>query len=327
MCGVNIPRKHHYVPVFYLRQWTGTDGRLCEYRRVSHKIVTRRTFPDGTGYEKDLYRVDGLPDSLSQIVESSFMRMVDTEANYALQKIIGDDRTPWDGKMRSAWTRFILSLRFRNPESVYVIKRQMLDVWRAGVDNLRANYDKLRRVTDPPTFEEFMARTEPEAPHKAAANLLRDIIDNTRVGPTIFGMHWSRVSVAAASIPFLTSDRPLVMPHGLSSKDAYIALPIGPKMLFVAGQDDAWTKRLVAAEPTTVVKNVNQAVVHQARKFIWGLDDRQLRFVQNRMSKTPERPIITDEQKQQAINAAADWGAATNADPPATVSISSPTRG
>jgi hypothetical protein len=85
----------------------------------------------------------------------------------------------------------------------------MQDVWKAGIDNLRANYDKLRRQTDPPTFEEFMARTEPEAPYKAALMLLQEIIDNQRVGPTIFDMHWSRVSLAASATTLLTSDRPL----------------------------------------------------------------------------------------------------------------------
>lgn len=88
---MNTPRKHHYVPVFYLKQWAGADRRLCEYKRVPGKILTRRTFPDGTGYEKDLYRVDGLPEPLAQEVESKFMHMVDTNAKRALDKIISGD--------------------------------------------------------------------------------------------------------------------------------------------------------------------------------------------------------------------------------------------
>jgi hypothetical protein len=95
------------------------------------------------------------------------------------------------------------------------------------------------------------------------------------------------------------------MPHGLVAQDAYIALAIGPRMLFVAGHGAAWAKRLTDANPTTVVKNMNLAVVSQARTFVWGIDDGQLRFVQNRMSKAPEKPIITDEQSRQAISAAA----------------------
>jgi hypothetical protein len=94
------------------------------------------------------------------------------------------------------------------------------------------------------------------------------------------------------------------MPHGLSSPEAYIALPIGPKMLSVAGRDDTWARRLANANPTRVVKSVNLAVVSAARKFVWGVDDGQLGFVRKRMSSTPDRPIITDEQREQAIKAA-----------------------
>jgi hypothetical protein len=302
---VSTPRKHHYIPVFYLKQWTGADRKLCEFKRVPGKIAVRRTFPDGTGYERDLYRIESLPPSLCQVFESEFMKMVDTDANRALQKIACGDVAPWGEELRSAWTRFILSLRFRNPEAVQIIKRQMLDVWRAGIDQVRANYDKLRRADDPPTFSEFMVHTEPEAPHKAALMLLQEIIDNKRVGPSIFAMHWSRVSLEASRVALLTSDRPLDWPHGLDSRDAYIALPIGPKMLFVAGQDDTWARRIASGDPTKTVKSVNLAVVHQARKFVWAFDDAQFRFVQNRMSRSPDRPIITDEQRQRAIDAAA----------------------
>jgi hypothetical protein len=77
--------------------------------------------------------------------------------------------------------RFILSLRFRNPEAVMVIKQHMLDIWKAGVDYLRNNYPQLRRGTDPPTFDEYMARTDPEAPYKAALEFLQEIIDNQRM--------------------------------------------------------------------------------------------------------------------------------------------------
>jgi hypothetical protein len=130
-------------------------------------------------------------------------------------------------------------------------------------------------------------------------------------------MHWSRISLARSSAPLLTADRPLDMPHGPGSKNAYIALPVGPRMLFVAAHDNAYERHLASADQTEVVKNVNRAVVHEAREFVWGLDGDQLRFVQNRMSKAADRPIITDEQKQQAINAVLGVGSEV-ASPPAS---------
>jgi Protein of unknown function (DUF4238) len=252
---LSIPRDHHYIPKFYLKQWAGSDARLCEYKSLRSKIVVRCTFSTGTGYQRDLYRCEGLPDELAHQVEPKFMQMVDTRANYALEKIISGDTRPWDAKMRSAWIRFILSLRFRNPEAVYTIKQHIQEMWQRGIASLQASYATRRLPTDPPTFEEFMARVEPEAPQKGALILLQEIIDNDRVGPTIIGMHWSRVSLAASRLNMLTSDRPLNM-TGLASKDAYIALPVSPSILFVAGHDDTWARRLSGADPRKVIKSV-----------------------------------------------------------------------
>ena len=33
-----VGQKHHYLPVFYLKQWAGPDRRLCEFSRP-HKVV------------------------------------------------------------------------------------------------------------------------------------------------------------------------------------------------------------------------------------------------------------------------------------------------
>lgn len=299
------PRKHHYVPVFYLRQWVSTDRQLCEYKRVAGRIVRRRTFPDGTGYQKDLYRIDGLPDDVAQVVEQGFMRMVDTEASQALQKMVqGGQPGTFTARQRSAWARFLLSLWFRNPEAVAVLKRQMIALSEAILQNMRNTYKLVPFEGDPPTFEEYVARVDRDMPQKAAMQLLQEVIDSTSMGPLIFGMQWSRVSLAASRVTLLTSDRPLDMPHGLGSDEAYIALPVGPKTLFVADHNGVSAHRLRSIDPTKIVRDVNMAVVHQARQFVWGLDDSQLRFVQNRMSKAPDRPIITDEQRQRAIDSA-----------------------
>jgi hypothetical protein len=168
-----------------------------------------------------------------------------------------------------------------------------------GPASFQANCDKRRRPTDPATFDEYMARTDVARSQKAALRLLQEIIDNERVGPAIFDMHWSRVSLAASSLPLLTSDRPLYIPFGVAEPDAQIALPIGPRMLFVACRDAALAKDLAAADPTKVVRSMNLEVVSSARKFVWGVDDSQLCFVRNRMSTAPEKQIISDEQKQQ----------------------------
>jgi hypothetical protein len=36
-----VGQKNHYLPVSYLKQWAGPDGRLCEFSR-RHKVVKAR---------------------------------------------------------------------------------------------------------------------------------------------------------------------------------------------------------------------------------------------------------------------------------------------
>ena len=47
--------KHHYIPKFYLKQWAGPDGRLCEFAQRYKGVEARPTYPDGTGYVRGLY--------------------------------------------------------------------------------------------------------------------------------------------------------------------------------------------------------------------------------------------------------------------------------
>lgn len=275
-------RTHHYIPAFYLRQWAGTDKHVCEYRKVYRgKVVTRRCVPESTGYEKDLYRVDAPSDVISPEIESTFMKTIDNKANLALQELLqGDDLA--DQQKRADWTRFLLSLRFRNPEGVKLIKSQMMAAQEG--------------------CPEYMS---PEAAQKAALNVLMRLINNDDVGPIIHGMNWRVVSLKRSEISLLTSDRPLAMPHELANENAYIALPLGPALLFIAEHDERFVAAAsIDATATRLVKDRNQFVVEAAHEFVWGLDDSQLRFVRNRMSRWQAIDVALASGAEGSIGAA-----------------------
>src|SRR5712691_9877055 len=63
-------------------------------------------------------------------------------------------RNNWSGPLRSGWTRFILSLLFRNPEAVATIKGHIIQMWDEGTKALQADYAARRRAGDPETVEE-----------------------------------------------------------------------------------------------------------------------------------------------------------------------------
>jgi len=303
---VSEPRKHHYAPVCYLKQWSNTDDRrVCEHKLIPGQgVKPRRTSPKGTGYEIDLYRVEGVPDDIAQDFEKRFMHLVDTDASRALEKIVAGETDNWPPALRSAWARFIMSLLFRNPEAVAEIRGHIVNMWAEGIKALQEDYAARRRPGDPETFEEFLAKREPNAAQIGAANFLADVIDNDKVGDTIFKMQWARIDLSKSKHQLLTSDRPIDMPLGLADPNAYIAIAVSPKILFVAAHHMDVANALRKAKPTEVVKKYNERVIQQARKYVWGSTDSQLAFVRGHFGKLPDRELLTEAQKQEAVEAA-----------------------
>ena len=83
---MNFPVKHHFSPAFSLQPWTGSDGLLCEIRRINGRVAASRKHPNATGFEKNLYRTEGVPADQEQHLEVNFMRPLDTAADRALSR-------------------------------------------------------------------------------------------------------------------------------------------------------------------------------------------------------------------------------------------------
>ena len=130
-------------------------------------------------------------------------------------------------------------------------------------------------------------------------NLITEIIDNPRLGPTIMNMHWSRIDVSRSNVTLLNSDRPIDKPLGLSDPLAYIAFPIGPKTLFLASNDSTLANRISREKnQTKLAKLMNKVVVGQAQEFVWGMDDSQLTCVQRYMGTIPSKPAASSARPE-----------------------------
>lgn len=298
----NPPRKHHYVPAFYLKQWAGVDGELCQYRKVHNgKVDTKRRHPNATGFRIDLYKIAEIPEQDAQAVEMQFMRLIDEDAYRALEHIKTSASKPFPGDLRSAWTRFLLGFLFRNPEAVDQIKRHILLMWKEGIAALQEEYAKNRKPGQP---EKLEARVAPAAPHIGFADFFAGLINNDRLGPAIHDMNFGVIDTAHADHSLLTSDRPLNMPLGLGDENAYIALPIGPRKVFIASRKRELISKVGRANKNAIVKMMNLGTVTQAREYVWGLSDAHRTFVQRKIAAIADRTLLTDDQRLEGIAAA-----------------------
>jgi hypothetical protein len=198
--------KHHYIPQFYLKQWTGADRRLCEYSRPYDRMKTRRRFPSETGFEYGLTTLTTYPEPVSEIVERRLMQAIDDSASKALRYLLANNVTGLDANGRSAWARFLMSLMRRTPEAVQDIH-----------DRLQQSFAEIDRLNSlpPDASEEELAADLLGRVEQRKALLLQDLVNSELNGTALVNMRWTVSNFTNTRHKLLTSDRPYVMTNGI----------------------------------------------------------------------------------------------------------------
>jgi hypothetical protein len=287
--------KHHYIPVFYSREWAGQDGRLCEYSRPYREVKPQWKHPDATGYVRGLYTVPKNDPLVSEYIERHFFRITDNGAALVVQQLRAGGPIDWFSMDRSSWSRFIISLMLRNPEYVARMATKVVRFYDPfSGDYNDAKYQEIRKPDDPETFEDYLAKSAYHPAGRMSAYALQTIIDSPTMGGHLNQMRWSLVTFENERHTLLTSDRPIIMTNGLIGPEDHLALPIGPRMLFVATNNIETENKLRSIDTAIMMTQVNDRVASQARRYIYGADNKQLRFVENRLGRRwPSTPLET----------------------------------
>lgn len=292
MAPSNPPRRHHFMPVFYLKRWAGVDGCLEQFRRLAgREIKPRRSAPAATGYRDDLYAMPGLSADLAQQVEKLFMQEVDSLAAAVLPGLESGGPVAWTSESRTAWARFVRSLQLRTPADVAGVKQRAQDDWGVSIPLIQETYESLRRAGEPMTFEEFVVSKDPSLVERAALKILTRLIDDPGLGAHVMNMEWEVIDLRSSPVRLLTSDCAVEQIEGLAHPDAFMTLPIGPTRLFIAANRRQIIDRLKVAPAEEVVKLRNTSTVCYARDFVWARDRAQADYICDRLGSFPTRTL------------------------------------
>ena len=124
--------KHHTSPAFYLAPW---GSPLCEMRLLRGKIICKPRHPSATGFHVDLYKVEGVRPEHAHDLETKFMSPLDNDAATAVQMMLRGQE-PREPRCRQAWAMFVLSLLYRQRETVEMLKGHMAEMWAEATDKL-----------------------------------------------------------------------------------------------------------------------------------------------------------------------------------------------
>jgi hypothetical protein len=292
----NPPLKHHYIPSFYLNRWSGTDGKICQFSKpYQDKLVARRCHPEATGYTLRGYELKGFAPSLAQQVETEFFKVIDNLACDALTKMeLHRSQLVWSVELRSAWARFLVSLLLRCPEDISALRALWTaDFLRADPDQ-EVEYIRKKGVGDPDTFIEYLASRPLTEIEKSLFETFVSLVDNQKICGSINELSWHAIEFPDSSPSLLTSDRPVIRKYGMSQPGGHIAIPIGPRRLFIATHPSETVASLTTRQRVELAKDCNRLIVGAASKFVYGVDDTQHRFIAKWFGKAPQPRIIDD---------------------------------
>jgi hypothetical protein len=287
---MNEPIRHHYVPVFYLRKWTGPDGRLFRYHRPHQVTVVSRLRPEHTGFEEQLYSLSG--SNNEQMIETDFFSPVDNAAAPILERLISHGPGELDSQARSHWTRFIMSLQLRSPQSLAEVKEFSDQNIRETIERQNGEeYFATRQPGDPESAYEYALQHSSRQLANAHKAFLPGLIDHEIIGRVIINMRWAVLNLTAARRTLVTGDRPYTTSHGLADRSCLLSVPLSPNHLFVAANDIDLLRAVVAQRADDTVANSNNLMVRLAVQNVYSNTDGHLAFVDNRLRRVGDRPI------------------------------------
>jgi Protein of unknown function (DUF4238) len=268
--------KHHYIPVFYLKQWAGPNGKITAFRRPhGDRVVATPKPPTHTGYDRGLYWMEGMKDpDASNRIETVVMGRIDHNAAIAHQYIMRDDMKNIPPEIRLAWTKFLIGLLIRSPANINNVYKKMGNPSASERKQIAHMLGKGQRYED---ISDVDMR-------RFALYTMAKLTQSPKVEAVLNKMHWMMYDLGLPELRFFISDRPIIMTNGLGRKGSHLAIPVSPRKLFLAFGDDDIRRETMGRSPWDIVDTVNNRVIRCAMEMAWDTNSRRLAYVQEHLS-------------------------------------------
>lgn len=277
--------RNHYVPQFLQQPWAAaSDCKLQVFRLGERGVESFRQTPKGNGYVEDMLsltreQVAGMD---QHAIEKVVLQTVDNDASLVKQKLDVQGLSALTLEERTAWVRLIMSLRLRQPDIVTQLRSESASTLRETLAAQPEEYDAIAVGDAPPTLEEWTESRFPGLIENFGLSFFHELLDNKTVGDKLLQLRWWLYDFSACSHRLLLADNPCIFAGGIDDPNLVVVLPISPTKAFIATRGELTAKALREARPSVLLRQLNDATVRQASTYIYGHDESQLRFIENR---------------------------------------------
>jgi hypothetical protein len=165
----------------------------------------------------DLYAIRGAGAGTENHLEGRFLSFADDDAARALSVLEAGDFSKMQPRLRSAWSRFVMSLLHRNPEAVAKWVSKAAQVSAEADAKFKARQMSGERRQADGTVEIQGLKSPEYYAATTAVMLLQQMMDQPDLGNHLNQMTWVVVRLED-NHSLLTSDRPLVGTNGWHAK-------------------------------------------------------------------------------------------------------------
>lgn len=283
-----LPKKHHYIPIFLTKYWAGADGRVQRYVKY-REVVERRVHPARVGWHDRLYELPLAAAEHKQALETHFFRQLDNMAAIALKKM---NATPSERLQRQdieAWTAFMMSLLHRTPECLEDALAAGQRYWLKELqEEVREKYPAIRGHNDPITFDEYLERHEPMETNQIVMRYLPNFITRSQICRVVGNLPWMQILIPDDAPSLLLSDNPLARTNGILVSRGHLAMPISPRRLLVVASDEKTIGVFQKTPVKQIAKAMNRWVVESAQHFVVAVDRSQEAFIKKHFGTSPK---------------------------------------
>lgn len=255
---IQISKRHHYVPQFYLKQWRSKGGGIFNYVKNQYgEVDFYSKFEKACGFEFDLYMLER--ESLWDIfnyqpdyIEKEFFKKLDDSASVIHKKLLKMGLKNFTTEDRYVWAMFLRSLIERNPERISEVFQHF--------ESSNLKNDVMLKIQSSEIVKHFDLDVMQK--NQILLQITREIC-NPKYLEFIVNMRWAICDCAATGESYLTSDKPLLINGGIKAQasQAMYSIALSPtKLLVIHLYDNDFIEKVAHMHNVMIVKNARSYV-------------------------------------------------------------------
>jgi uncharacterized protein DUF4238 len=294
---VNAPRKHHYVPVFYQKNFANERELLWVYDRQCQTY--RELHPKVICLQKDLYAIKPDDAPKDQRVESHALATLDGIFASALREFVAADKTQPDFPTIESIAYFVGFQSARLPSAGKIVSavhkkgaEEIMRLTAVNVERMQSTLDQYAQSTGEKI--DVSAESMVEAVHKNQFEIvinelpfLKSIFNHgTYLSKWLLRFSWE-VFVASNETGFIFCDHPFVVVPPKGVRAVGFGIPGSVKYFPLTRQlclrfGDTGPKFRCRDADRQTVRIINQNIAANSERFIIGPDIDQLKAIVSR---------------------------------------------